>query len=346
MIGLLLSIVALVGTACSTTETSSKQASVKLIQDESVPYIGFLLDTLEEERWYKDKQLFEDHVKSLGGQVKTLAANGSDAVQLVQAQLLIEEGVDVLVVVPHNAEEGAKIVELAHKHKVKVISYDRLITKSDLDYYISFDNKKVGVQQATEIVKHIPKGNFVYIGGAETDHNAVLFREGALSVLQPLIDKGDITLLADQYTDEWNPKNAENNMKTILTKANNKVDAVIAANDGTAGGVINALSDVGLAGKVPVSGQDAELDGVKRLVAGTQTMTVYKPIPVIATQAAEMAYQIAKDKTITTDTDTTINNQKTDVPTILLEPMPVTKETIKSTIVKDGYLTEKEIYRK
>ncbi|WP_034331913.1 substrate-binding domain-containing protein [Bacillus sp. J37] len=344
VIGLLLSIVALIGTACSTTETSSKQASVKLIQDESVPYIGFLLDTLEEERWYKDKQLFEDHVKSLGGQVKTLAANGSDAVQLVQAQLLIEEGVDVLVVVPHNAEEGAKIVELAHKHKVKVISYDRLITKSDLDYYISFDNKKVGVLQATEIVKHTPKGNFVYIGGAETDHNAVLFREGALSVLQPLIDKGDITLLADQYTEEWNPKNAENNMKAILTKVNNKVDAVVAANDGTAGGAINALSDVGLAGKVSVSGQDAELNGVKRLVAGTQTMTVYKPIPVIATQAAEMAYQVAKDKTITTDT--TINNQKTDVPAILLEPMPVTKETIKSTIVKDGYLTEEEIYRK
>ncbi|WP_407941654.1 sugar ABC transporter substrate-binding protein [Metabacillus schmidteae] len=343
IIGLMLTIVALVGGACSTKETMSKQASEKLIKDESVPYIGFLLDTLEEERWYKDKQLFEDHVKSLGGQVKTLAANGSDAVQLKQAQLLIEEGVDVLVVVPHNAEEGAKIVEMAHNNKVKVISYDRLITKSELDYYISFDNKKVGVLQATEIVKHTPRGNFVYIGGAETDNNALLFREGAMSVLQPLIDKGDITLIAEQYTEEWNPENAKNNMKAILKKANNKVNAVVAANDGTAGGAISALSDVGLAGKVPVSGQDAELDGVKRLVTGTQTMTVYKPIPVIATQAAEMAFKVAKDEAISTDT--TINNHKIDVPTILLEPTTVMKETINSTIVKDGYLSEEEIYR-
>jgi D-xylose ABC transporter substrate-binding protein len=344
-LSLVLCFVMLITIACSSTEdaTPTKTAG-KLITNESVPYIGFLIDTLEEERWYKDKQLFEDHITSLGGQVKTLAANGHDAVQLKQAQLLIEEGVDVLVVVPHNAEEAAKIVELAHENNVKVISYDRLITKSDLDYYISFDNEKVGVLQATEIVKNISKGKFAYIGGAETDNNAILFRKGAMSVLQPLIDKGDITLIADQYTDEWKPENAEKNMKEALKKSNNQVDAVVAANDGTAGGVISALGSVGLAGKVPVSGQDAELNGIKRIVEGTQTMTVYKPINVIATQAAEMAFKVAKGEEL--ETSTVINNNKIDVPTILLEPTAVTKDTIDSTVVKDGYLSKEDIYGK
>ncbi|PGT81876.1 MULTISPECIES: sugar ABC transporter substrate-binding protein [Bacillaceae] len=344
-LSLLLCFVVLITTACSSTEkaTSTKTAG-KLITNDNVPYVGFLLDTLEEERWYKDKQLFEEHIKSLGGQVKTLAANGHDAVQLKQAQLLIEEGVDVLVVVPHNAEEAAKIVELAHENNIKVISYDRLITKSNLDYYISFDNEKVGVLQATEIVKNTSKGKFAYIGGAETDNNAILFRKGAMSVLQPLIDKGDITLIADQYTDGWDPKVAEQNMKEALNKSSNQVNAVVAANDGTAGGVISALEAVGLAGKIPVSGQDAELNGIKRIVEGTQTMTVYKPINVIATQAAEMAFKVAKGEN--PKTDTTINNNKIEVPTILLEPTAVTKETIDSTVVKDGYLAKEDIYGK
>lgn len=345
ILSFMLAFVVLIGTACSSTEEgTTTQTAGKMIANESIPYIGFLLDTLEEERWYKDKKLFEDHIKSLGGQVKTLAANGHDAVQFKQAQLLIEEGVDVLVVVPHSAEEAAKIVDLAHKNNVKVISYDRLITKSDLDYYISFDNEKVGVLQATEIVSKVSKGQFAYIGGAETDNNAILFRKGAMSVLQPLIDKGDITLIADQYTDGWKPENAEQNMKNALNKSNNRVDAVVAANDGTAGGVISALSTVGLAGKIPVSGQDAELNGVKRIVAGTQTMTVYKPINLIATQAAEMAYKVASGEEI--KTNTTINNLKIDVPTILLEPTAVTKANIDSTVVKDGFLTKEEIYSK
>ncbi|QNF26981.1 sugar ABC transporter substrate-binding protein [Metabacillus sp. KUDC1714] len=342
--GLLFTFFVLITTACSTSEEASSEQSVKLKADESVPYIGFVLDTLEQERWYKDKELFEDQVQSLGGQVKTLAANGIDEVQLKQAQLLIEEGVDVLVVVPHNAEAAAKIVELAHQNDVTVISYDRLITNSDLDYYISFDNEKVGALQATEILKRVPKGNFAYIGGAETDNNALLFRKGAMSVLQPLIDKGDIKLVVDKYTDEWRPTIAEQNMVLALKETKNDIHAVVAANDGNAGGVINALTSVGLAGKVPVSGQDAELSGIKRIIAGTQTMTVYKPINVIATKAAKMAYDIAIGKQI--KTDTTIDNNKVKVPTILLEPTTVTKETINSTVIKDGYLTEEEVYSK
>ncbi|AZB44727.1 ATPase [Bacillus sp. FJAT-42376] len=330
--------------ACTgqTARKPEKADRVKLVSDAGKPYIGFVLDTLKEERWYKDKALFEEKVIQMGGQVKTLAANGLDDIQFRQAELLIQEGADVLVVVPHNAEQSAKIAEMAHKAGVKVISYDRLIKNANVDYYISFDNEKVGELQATEIVKRAAKGNFAYIGGAESDNNALLFREGAMKVIQPLIDKGDIKVVYDQYTDEWKPETAQKNMQAALAQNSNRIDAVIAANDGTAGGVINALSSSGLSGKIPVSGQDAELMAIKRIIEGSQTMTVYKPITRLAEEAAQVAVKAAKGEKVAADR--TVNNGKIDVPSILLDPIAVTKENIKDTVIKDGYLTEEEIF--
>ncbi len=337
-------IVFFVGVGCSNPSTinQASHTNTKLITDVNQIYIGFVLDTLQEERWYKDKALFEAEVEKLGGQVKTLAANGLDEVQIKQAELLIEEGVDVLVVVPHDAEASAAIVEMAHKANVKVISYDRLIRNAEVDYYISFDNEKVGELQATEILNDTSEGNFVYIGGAETDNNAVLFRQGAMKVLKPLIDNEEINLVYDRYTDGWNPAVAEQNMVEALKQTGNKVDAVIAANDGTAGGVIKSIATAGLAGKIPVSGQDAELEGIRRVVNGTQTMTVYKPIPLLATQAAEMAVKVAKGEEIITDKK--VGNGKVDVPSILLTPISVTKENVRETVIKDGYLSEKDVF--
>ncbi|CAM4188825.1 sugar ABC transporter substrate-binding protein [Lederbergia lenta] len=346
IIGFFIGLTLLVNTACSNAsliEKSTASTNVKLTSDEKKIYVGFLLDTLKDERWYKDKALFEEHIVSLGGNVKTLAANGLDDVQIKQAELLIDEGADVLVVVPHDAEVSATIVKLAHKAGIKVISYDRLIRNAELDYYISFDNEKVGEIQATEVLNQVTKGSFAYIGGAESDNNAILFRQGAMNVLQPFIDKGEINLVYDQYTKEWEPKIAEKNMLEALKKGKNQIDAVIAANDGTAGGVIQSLSTIGLAGKIPVSGQDAELAGIHRIIEGTQTMTVYKPIPVLAAEAAEMAIKVGKGEQI--DTNNKVNNGQIDVPSVLLEPVAVTKDNIVDTVIKDGYLTEEEVYK-
>ncbi|MCR6105480.1 substrate-binding domain-containing protein [Salipaludibacillus agaradhaerens] len=328
--------------ACSEPTSEKSAAEAKLITEQDTVFIGFLLDTLQDERWYNDKELFEEEVANLGGRVKTLAANGLDDVQISQAELLIEEGVDVLVVVPRDAAASAAIVELAHEADVKVISYDRLITNSDLDYYISFDNERVGELQAQEIVNNVDTGNFAYIGGAESDNNAILFRQGAMNILQPLIDSGDIELVYDQYTEGWNPDVAEENMLSALDEQGDDIDAVVAANDGTAGGVINALSTVGLDGEIPVSGQDAELNAVRRIVDGTQTMTVYKSINTLAVQAAEMAFKVAAGDDI--PTETTVNNGQIDVPSILLEPITVTENNIDETIIQDGYLSEEDIY--
>jgi D-xylose transport system substrate-binding protein len=317
-----------------------KEAAAPAKKKHDKPLIGFSMDTLKEERWQKDKDMFESKLKELGADVKTLAANGDDAAQLSQAEQLISEGVDVLVVVPHNAEATAAIVDKAHKEGIKVISYDRLIKNSDVDYYVSFDNVRVGELQAQAIIEKAPKGNYAYIGGADTDNNAHLFRDGAMKVLK---EHPDIKVVYDQYSKDWKPEEALKNMENALTANKNNIQAVVAANDGTAGGAIQALTAQGLAGKIPVSGQDAELAACQRIVEGTQTMTVYKPVKAIATKAAEMAVSIAKGEAI--QAEQKVNNGKIDVPSILLDPIKVTKENINDTIIKDSWQKVEDVYK-
>ncbi|WP_246031711.1 sugar ABC transporter substrate-binding protein [Salibacterium salarium] len=336
--------------ACSSEESSSESANSsdeaegtvdeKLRSNQEDPYIGFAIDTLREERWYRDKEAFEGAVEEQGGQVKTLAANGNQDVQIQQAQLLINEGVDVLVVVPTDASGAGEVVKLAHDAGVKVISYDRLITDADVDYYLSFDNEKVGELQAEEILNNVDEGEFAYVGGAESDNNSILFRQGAMNVLEPHIESGAIDLVYDNYTTGWDPEVARDELSSFINSNDVDLDAVVAANDGTAGGAVEALGDQ--AGDVEVSGQDAELEGVRRVVEGTQTMTVYKSMNLIANRAAELAMDVAAGEDISTET--TIDNGQGDIPTTLLEPIAVTEDNIEETIIEEGHLTEEEIY--
>lgn len=307
--------------------------------------IGLSLDTLKEERWQHDRDLFVARCNELGADVLVQAANSDDALQNSQAENLLTQGVQVLVVVPHNGKSAATIVESAHKAGVPVIAYDRLINDCDLDYYVSFDNVRVGELQADYIVKKVPKGNYVLIGGAPTDNNAKLFRQGQMNVLQPYIDRGDIKVVANQWATDWQPVEALKIMENALTQNKNKVDAVVVSNDGTAGGAIQALAEQNLAGKVPVSGQDADLAGCQRIVAGTQSMTVYKPIKQLATKAADLAVALAKKEPIT-DKTTTVNNGKKDVTSILLIPIEVDKSNLDSTVIADGYQKKEDVYKK
>lgn len=305
--------------------------------------IGFSMDTLQEERWQRDRDLFVAAAEKLGATVDVQSANSDDARQIAQAENLISQGVDVLVVVPHNADATAAIVEKAHEAGIKVLAYDRLIRNSDLDLYVSFDNERVGEMQAEAITKLVPKGKYVYIGGSDTDNNAHLFKKGAFNVLKPYIDSGDIEVVYDQFTKDWNPANALANMENALTANNNQIDAVIAANDGTAGGVVQALAAQGMAGKIPVSGQDAELAASQRIVEGTQTMTVYKPIKALAEKAAELAVKMAKGEDL--GADKTVNNGKIDVPSVLLDPISVDKTNIDDTVIADGFHSKEDVYK-
>ncbi|HRH45591.1 MAG TPA: D-xylose ABC transporter substrate-binding protein [Pyrinomonadaceae bacterium] len=305
--------------------------------------IGLSMDTLKEERWQKDRDLFVKRAEELGAEVMVQAADGKDETQVKQAESLLTQGIDVLVVIPHNGEVAASIVEAAKRKNVPVISYDRLIKNSEPDLYISFDNEKVGSMQAQYLVQKAPKGNYILIGGAQTDNNAKMFRAGQMKVLQPLIDKGDIKVVADQWAKDWQPEEALKHTENALTMNKNEVVAVVASNDGTAGGVIQALTAQGLNGKVVVSGQDADLAALQRIVAGSQTMTVYKPVSKLAVKAAEAAIALAKKEKV--ETNGKVNNGKIDVPSILLEPISVDKSNLDDTVIKDGFQKREEVYK-
>ena len=306
--------------------------------------IGLSLDTLKEERWQYDRDLFVARAKELNAEVLVQSANSDDAVQNQQIENLLTQGIDVLVIVPHNAEVAAAGVDAAKRQGVPVISYDRLVRNCDADVYISFDNVKVGELQAQYLLDRAPKGNYILIGGAPTDNNAKMFRDGQMNILQPAIDRGDIKIVADQWAKDWQANEALKHTENALTQAHNNVVAVVVSNDGTAGGSIQALQEQRLAGKVFVSGQDAELAGLQRIVAGTQSMTVYKPITKLAKRAAEAAVALARGETL--ETPSKVNNGKKEVSSILLEPVVVDKSNIDSTVIADGYQKKEEIYKK
>jgi D-xylose transport system substrate-binding protein len=306
--------------------------------------IGFSMDTLKEERWQRDRDEVVKAAEKLGAKVLVQAANGNDALQNSQAENLLTQGVDVLLVAPHNGKTAATIVDAAHKAGVPVIAYDRLILDSDLDLYVTFDPVRVGELQGEYAQKRRPKGNYVLIGGAPTDNNALLLREGQMKFVKPLVDKGDVKIVSDQWARDWQPIEALKIMENALTRVNNQVDAVVASNDGTAGGAIQALTEQKLAGKVLVTGQDAELAACQRVVAGTQTMTIYKPIPLLGGKAAEVAVLLARKQPIPDQTKP-VKNGKKDVPSILLEPIPVDKDNLLSTVIKDGYHKLEDVYK-
>ncbi|NGZ75020.1 D-xylose ABC transporter substrate-binding protein [Saccharibacillus alkalitolerans] len=331
--------------ASGSGEEAAPPAKPDAISGEKRIKIGFAMDTLLEERWKKDRDLFVEAAQRLGAEVIVKSADGDDARQIAQAEAMISQGVDVLVIVPHNAEATAAIVSKAHKSGIKVLSYDRLVTNADVDLYVSFDNVEVGHLQAEAIMKIVPKGNYVYIGGADTDNNARQFKEGVFEALQPSIERGDIRIVYDQWSKDWKPVYALENMLEAL-KANGAggIDAVIVANDATAGGAVRALERYGLAGSIPVAGQDADLEAVRRIVDGTQTMTVYKPIGRLAEDTARLAVALAKGEP--TGATRRVNNGKIEVPSILLSPIAVDASNLDGTVIADGFHSREEVYGK
>jgi len=306
------------------------------------PKIGFLMDNLEIERWNKDKALFEEKVKELGGIPMIEIADSDADKQLKQAQKLIDEGVDVLVVVPVDLEKAGDIVKLAHDNYVPVISYDRLIKNCNLDYYVSTDNIHIGELQADYLTKIAPKGNYVLISGPTSDYNAYLLHLGWMNVLQPLIDKGDVTVVLDEFSDFWLPDEAYRILGRYMSDQN-EVDAIICGNDALASGAIAALKEHQKDGKVLLAGQDADIQAVRNIVAGNQTITIYKPIEMLAYAAANAAIKIA-DGEAPSNMHITVNNGKRLVPAILLQASVVNSQNIKMTVIQEGYIGEQEIF--
>lgn len=301
----------------------------------------------------KDRPDFEAKMKQLDPGVQIIYSNANqDAnLQLSQAEAALTNGAQVLVLDPVDSAAAAAIANKAKAQGVPVISYDRLILNSTgVSYYISFDNVEVGKLQARSLMQKldsmgIAKPTIVMINGSPTDNNAKLFKEGAHSVFDPLVQQGKLVIAKEYDTPDWSPNQAQNEMQQALTALGNKVDGVYCANDGTASGAIAAMKAAGLSPIPPVTGQDAELAAIQRILVGQQYMTVYKAIKPEAEAAAQLAYDLLKNQTVPASMTKgkTTNNGAMDVPSVLLTPIAVTKDNIKSTIVKDGFWSASQI---
>lgn len=302
------------------------------------PVIGLSLDTLKEERWQRDRDTFIAEAEKLGATVLVQSANSDDTTQVRNVESLISRQVDVLVIVPHNGAAMTRAVKSANEAKIPVVSYDRLILNASVDYYLSFDNVKVGEAQAGYIAARLPKdrkARIVRLYGAPTDNNAKMFKQGQDNVLNPLIAAGKVEVVHEDWALDWKPENGKKIMNAALTKAGRNIDAVVASNDGIAGGAIQALLEDGLAGKVLVTGQDADLAACQRIQRGTQAMTVYKPLKNLASSAARIAVEVAKgNKPAATGT---LDNGAKQVPSIFEKVISVDKANLESTVVADGF---------
>ena len=304
--------------------------------------IGFSMDTLLVERWQKDRDIFTARAQELGAEVLVQNANNDGSQQINQAQYLLKQGIDTLVIIPHDSETSSSIVQMAKKQGVKVISYDRLIRNANVDIYISFDSSKIGELMAEHVTGKADSGNYILLNGSKTDNNSFLLNSGFKKILQPYIEKGRIKIIAEIWAENWRPESAFRCVEETL-QSGERVDAVIAANDNLAGAAIEALSEKRLAGKIPVAGHDADLDGCQRVVEGTQLMTVYKPIDKLAKAAAEIAVKMAEGEKA--EADKSIYDGRYTVPYYVIESTPVTKSNMADTVIKDGFHRLEEVYK-
>lgn len=346
-------------TACTTNTTSNTKNS-----DPTNTYsaakgcknVGVLLPESDSSARYEayDRPLLEQEIKKAlpGVTIQYANANNDADNQQNQADAALTKGACILVVGPKDSEKAAVIVQKAKANQVPVIAYDRLIQDPDTAFYVSFDNQKVGELQGQFIVDQFKKGgyglkkgaNLVMINGSQTDNNALLFRQGAVNKLQPLVDSKDLNLVFDQYTPNWDNGRAQSLMEGVLTKEKNNIQIAYVANDGMANTVIAALRTQKLNGKVLVTGQDATVSGIQNILSGDQAMTIYKPIIQEATATAKLVAALSNG----TDTATLVNGQtKTKdgaaINSVLEKPVIVDKTNVKNTVIADGFVKQEEV---
>ncbi|MEM6303322.1 MAG: D-xylose ABC transporter substrate-binding protein [Pseudomonadota bacterium] len=296
--------------------------------------VGVSWSNFQEERWKTDEAAIKGALEAAGAAYVSADAQSSSAKQLSDIEQLLAQGVDALIVLAQDAASIGPAVQAAADEGIPVIAYDRLI-EDDRTYYLTFDNVEVGRMQARAVFEAMPKGRYVMIKGSPTDPNADFLRGGQQEVLQAAIDAGDIEIVGEAYTDGWVPANAQRNMEQILTANDNGVDAVVASNDGTAGGVVAALTAQGMEG-LPVSGQDGDHAALNRVALGTQTVSVWKDARALGAAAGEIAVALAGG-TAMSDIEGTVTFETpggNSMNATLLAPQPITKDNL--SIVTDA----------
>ncbi|MEP1520480.1 D-xylose ABC transporter substrate-binding protein [Ascidiaceihabitans sp.] len=301
--------------------------------------VGVSWSNFQEERWKTDEAAIKAALDAAGAKYISADAQSSSGKQLSDVESLIAQGANALIILAQDASSVGPAVQQASDEGIPVIAYDRLIEDSRA-FYLTFDNVEVGRMQARAVLETMPKGNYVMIKGSPTDPNADFLRGGQQEVLQAAIDAGDITIVGEAYTDGWVPANAQRNMEQILTAQDNKVDAVVASNDGTAGGVVAALTAQGMEG-IPVSGQDGDHAALNRVATGTQTVSVWKDARALGTAAAEAAVALAAGDTVEGAAEWT-SPAGTTLQARFLEPVPVTADNL-SVVIDAGWIEKDKL---
>ena len=301
--------------------------------------VGVSWSNFQEERWKTDEAAIKAALEAAGATYISADAQSSSAKQLSDIESLIAQGAEALIILAQDAQAIGPAVEAAADEGIPVVGYDRLIEDARA-FYLTFDNMEVGRMQARAVFAAAPKGNYVMIKGSPTDPNADFLRAGQQEIIDAAVKAGDITIVGEAYTDGWLPANAQRNMEQILTANDNKVDAVVASNDGTAGGVVAALQAQGMAG-IPVSGQDGDHAALNRVALGTQTVSVWKDARELGKAAAEIAVAMAKGTAMADvpGAGKWTSPAGTELTAIFLAPNPITRDNL-PVVVDAGWITK------
>lgn len=304
--------------------------------------VGFILANLYTTRWKSDKFFFENKMKELGAKVIIKDCYDQLNNQIVAAKELIEDDVDAIVIVAVDAIESGVIADLGKAANIPVIAYDRLILNTSIDYYVSFNGHMIGELMANNIIDNLPSGRIIYLGGPPDDYNSVLIRQGVFDALSAHKDKYSIIA---SHVGAWNELDAYLKVQDIMNNSDTLPSAIICASDNLTKGALEVLRENDLVGKVMLTGQDAELEICRYIAQDIVNISIYKPVKQLAERTAEEVYKIISSNDASNFIDT-VNNGSVDVPSILLNPIPVTKESIPKTVIKDGVYTSKQIYGK
>jgi D-xylose transport system substrate-binding protein len=302
--------------------------------------VGVSWSNFQEERWKTDEAAMKGQLKNLGVKYISADAQADPSKQISDVENLIARGCDALIILAYDADAISPAISRARAEGIPVVGYDRLI-EDPYAFYLTFDNKEVGRLQAREVFKVKPEGNYVFIKGSSTDPNADFLHEGQLEVLKEAMDAGKIKNVGEQYTEGWKPEVAQKNMEQILTANNNKVDAVVASNDGTAGGVVAALTAQGMEGITPVSGQDGDHAALNRVARGTQTVSVWKDARELGKASANIAVALAKGQKISNAIKWSGGPKGIEMDAILLKPVPITRANL--NVVIDAGWVKKQV---
>lgn len=337
LVGAMLFVIVVLGIAACGKKR--ERVEEKQAKEEKTIEIGMSFDTFVVERWQRDRDVFVSTANELGAEVNVQNPNGDVEEQIRQVEYFIDKKVDVIVIVPIDAESLSEVLKKAKEQGIKIISYDRLVSNANVDLYISFDNEAVGRCMGRSMGKQLTVGDkVIMISGPLTDTNVIQVNAGFMEEME----KAGIQVVDTAYMEEWKSELAYSYMDEHMDLIKEDIKGIMCGNDNLASQVIFALSENRLAGNIVVAGQDADLAACQRIVEGTQFMTVYKPVNMLAERAAEMAVEMAKGNEIVWEE--TIFDGTYEVPYIKLMPETVTNENMDEIIIKQGFHLKEEVY--